>query len=596
MATDQARPDQTSPVQTGPDQNRPWSRRALRLTLVLLAAPSLWGAQCTPPPEPSCDHGSSCPAGEMAECAGRCVPVVPAGGRCDLDPCAGNLGVCNYNHSCVQGVCVRNVDRPSRDVLFCTPRSATDLTECPTGMYCHLFSPLHPAPAWAPSGTVGICRTPSGDGRSCEGNWAPWTDALACEAGLACVTDPRDTSRHACFRGCTEATSDCPCSSADPAVLDECVTNVPETVGSEPGICAHCVPNGDAREAGGWGCCDRQSTGSTEVCCHPDAATCTSDSDCCPSPTSGARASTCTSSGVCAACNGEGEPYNPKGPGCCFGEPYPSTGVCPVTCFLGTEEVVDGSRCCGTGTVVCRPDNTAECRGAPREIFDCRDNDCNGLVDDGTRPSTCTGEVVDYFDEIANFDGCPGMALPGTEACTSTGELVCRVTTGFCAWGNVFRDGQSDAIDRSGGHGECFRTDVSCDSSYCTAGEWCCGSPSHGPQCQQRSVIDGVPVGEGPYMGCWLPAQLNPDLTCPYDDTCFGMVCEDCLAAGCGYCTDGHVCLSGSSLGPDEASCGMSDWYYGTAMCPRGLPDAGPDAGRDAGRRVDASDSLDGGR
>lgn len=534
----------------------------------------LWGAQCTPPPAPVCEVGESCPAGQIAECAGQCEVAATAGQQCNLDPCSPTFQLCAYDLSCVQGMCVRNVDRPSADVLFCRQRPGTsDRTECPTGTYCHLFGASYPRPPWAPATVLGTCSTPVNEGNVCQGDWAPWTEDDACDAGLRCIADPRDPSRRACFRGCADAANDCACPSSNASVLDECVTNVPESIGAEPGICAQCVANGEGRQPGSWGCCDVEATGSESVCCRPDFEQCTNDADCCPNPVTGARASTCTGEGLCTPCNTEGEAYDPKGPGCCFGEPYPSEGICPVTCFIGPEEVVDGADCCGQGTIVCGPGNTGECVGAPPETLDCDDNDCDGRTDEDFREPDgrilCEAEVP----PSANFQGCENLgALVGVINC-STGMPVCAITEGWCAWDRL----GNERFNTGAGSAGCFTLGEDCAGVACGAGEWCCNFSAGTPRCSREGLIIAQGASEPvvnspPPTDCWRPGDLNDDLECPYDEDqeCLGLTCASCLeTSGCGFC-DG-TCLPGSSMGPGGGLSCVGSWLYGEASgsaCP----------------------------
>jgi hypothetical protein len=355
-------------------------------------------------------------------------------------------------------------------------------------------------------------------------------------------------------------------------VLDECVSNVPETIGGEPGICAHCVPNGGGLQPGSWPCCNREATGSDEICYLPDNVEgCESNADCCPSRETGARASICSSSGICTPCNTEGEMVDRKGPGCCVGEAFPSSGVCPVTCFIGTREVVDGDSCGRTGQIVCDPDNTGRCVGGSTEGTqpDCDDNDCDGRTDEDFRVGDpVTGRIPCEAEVRAsgNFQGCENLGLLGGVINCSSGDPVCAITEGWCAWD---RDGNQRFNTTTGSAG-CFTLGEDCAGSACSAGEWCCNFFGGTPRCSREGYIiqSGLPdpiVNTPPPTDCWRPGDLSESLECPCDEDqeCFGLSCDECVeTSSCGFC--GGTCLPGSSERPGDGLRCFGDWLYGT--------------------------------
>lgn len=248
------------------------ARRAgalLRVAALLAASPALWGASCDPP-RPSCDAEETCSDGQLRECTGRCVTPARHGEKCGLDPC-GALPPCDYGLACAEGVCAEPADP-----LACRLTSRGTPSPCPTGTYCRQFDATFLAPRFARD-AWGLCVAPVREGNACTGEWSAAGAGRLCEAGMACSADPRDPARRACFRSCADA-SDCPCPSADPDVLDECVSNLPE---EGDAVCAHCLSNGTRIDEGDWGCCEGPLRGVAGQCCRGAGARCASDAECC---------------------------------------------------------------------------------------------------------------------------------------------------------------------------------------------------------------------------------------------------------------------------------------------------------------------------
>lgn len=355
-------------------------------------------------------------------------------------------------------------------------------------------------------------------------------------------------------------------------MLDRCITNVPQRA-SQPGLCGQCLENGAGRGEESWPCCSAAATGSATRCCYPDGplpdgVSCTSDDDCCPSAREGARASRCGGDGQCHPCVEPGERI-PTGAiqGCCFGEAFPASRMCPAQCIYRGDVVEDGQGgCCGGQSYIMCEGSVGTCRGAPPEERNCRDDDCDARIDEGL-PTECRAVVP----SSGSFQGCANLGpLTGREECVG-GRPVCRVTQGYCAW-----DRLGNPINRAPFGQECFRYGSDCSTSYCAAGEWCCSATStSGPTCSRIGYLiqpgAATPVLDlPPPEACWRPGDLNEDPSCPYvDPLCYGLVCNDCLAErGCGFCNS--VCLPGDASGPSGGlRCEPTDWLFGEREAPR---------------------------
>ncbi len=555
----------------------------VRLAVLVAAVPVLWGAQCTPPPRSCGASGGTCDPGTISECVSACVVPRPQGATCSANPCDGL--VCAYGLACTPFPGGARCFPPqSFSVFFCT---AT--VPCATGNYCRRFTDSGgdlPRPQNAPplgSGYIGQCVTPATEGSTCTGDWATHGTGPLCEAGMECLLDPRGPGR-ACFRGCNDAAVDCACASDDPAVLDDCVTTnltePPPPMSGFAGICAHCVANGAPFIAGSWDCCDPDSGTATGTCCHADGTACSEDSDCCGT-------ANCAGDGTCHPCTPDLELHDTKGPGCCSGEaPIGGPGgLCPDTCLVGSERVVEGDPCCGTGEYICDDmTDLATCGGTdlPDEIFDCLDNNCDGEIDEGLSGGSCMGAPAPrpINDGSGDLITCQaGFVAPGLLDCHGD----CIVTDGYCTYDS--ENPNANLIDDGIPAGtECVTGAGNCDLNGCREGEWCCSYKSGMPTCSRFGTIfnpaTGLLDGITPLitMDCWEPTDnsVPADTECPYDRECFDVghdSCESCVdetdPANCGWCVGWDMCLGGEGGGPPSGvDCGPTPAHWITETNP----------------------------
>ncbi|MBI5526202.1 MAG: hypothetical protein HY897_07690 [Deltaproteobacteria bacterium] len=268
---------------------------------------------------------------------------------------------------------------------------------------------------------------------------------------------------------------------------------------------------------GGWGACTAQ----TPNACKAGTYECKNCKlECVPNQTPGPE----ECNGVDDDCDGTADNGNPGG-----GKPC-ATGQ-PGVCAFGT------TRCEG-GKTVCVPDKSPS-----PEACDGLDNNCNGVVDEGTR-NAC-GLCGDVPDEECNGldEDCNGPADDGAECgdpaekCIN-GECVGRCVNNECPSGMVCKTAGS------GGTGYyCLSpcNGVKCDPPYlCDEGTGTCYDPCTDKQCESgKRCMDGNCV-----------AQDCRDSGCPE-----GMICANgnCQVDPCNVtgCPAGQVC----EMGKCEPSC-----------------------------------------
>ena len=294
---------------------------------------------------------------------------------------------------------------------------------------------------------------------------------------------------------------------------------------------------------GSWGACSAPALGATEQCAT--TGTCGS----------GTRSCTATGWTQCVgSVTGSTRP--------CKGECGPGEETCGPDGWSGCTASVGGSRACssscGSGKQRCTPGGWSICElsgltnacgtcgEAPAEICDGKDNDCDGLTDEG---ATCPGGAK-----------CQGGAC--RKPC-GTGEL-----SGKCAAGETCRSGTCTPDD--------------CASVTCPVNQLCrggaCVDPCAGVACASDRICKGgacleiscytmgCPGGQRCTQGA-CKADPCAGKTCPSDQYCregacvkscagiacaAGEECRDgaCRETGCGAsCASPRICEGGSCSG-----------------------------------------------
>jgi hypothetical protein len=212
--------------------------------------------------------------------------------------------------------------------------------------------------------------------------------------------------------------------------------------------------------------------------------------------------------------------------GCAAGESCrESDGQCvkwcgggPCPCTAGTTEACADLGECRGGVRQCVDGELGPCEwtvGPTAEVCDGKDNDCNGLTDDGLAAPACALQAGVCAGALQFCAGASGWAACGSaqyQAAAALRGATFEATETLCDGLDNDCDGQTDEA----------------------AG--CCA-----PSCAGRSC--------GADDGCGRPCQTG---TCPANAACQTGVCR-CQYAGCGSscCAAGQVCAGGACCTPD---------------------------------------------
>jgi hypothetical protein len=472
--------------------------RTLALSLLLACPPLLLSCASSGsldgwdvPPRPD-DGGSdtpgdtpdaetdTCPAGQI-RCGTVCVNPMS-----DAANCGGCTIACGPVEVCSAGVC-------SSECTGGLERCGTSCADLQTDpQHCGTCDHACPGGLNADPGcTAGACTL------VCRDGWTDLDGAPGCEYACRFVSDAES------------------CNGVD----DDCDTEVDEgfdcAVGESVGCTTSCG-------TGGSGACSLSCGLPTGSACTPPAETCNGvDDDCnatcdngfecclgatgaCTTPGGAPGARTCSAGCTWSPCTATGEACNGRDDDgdtlcdedfdCCQG----ASGACTTLC--GTT----GSRTCSAACTwgPCVP---------PTEICNGRDDDCDGITDEG-------------------FECPAGSSNACIASCGTTGARTCSAA---CAWGPCLPpaetcNGRDDDCD-----GACDNGYACCAGAVASCSTWC---GSVGTQTCSASCTAGT---------CVPPAE-----------TCNGRD-DDCDGA----CDNGHACCAGTVTACTIGACS------GTATC-----------------------------
>jgi len=282
------------------------------------------------------------------------------------------------------------------------------------------------------------------------------------------------------------------------------------------------------------------------------------------------------------------------------------------TCTSDSDCGGDGYKCAAPpgGAGAC-------CRLSGRELCDGKDNDCNGLVDDGFPAETCNGKdddcdgVIDNgFDFLNDKNNCGGCGI----TCTALQSCI----SGGCT--NRSEGNCSDGIDNDG-NGQTDCADPTCAGEICGQGCQCLSGQKAERNCYDGNDNDGdgktdcadedcagAGCGDG---GCFCfnghekeadcadMADNDSDmLTDCADDDCLGQVCQagtalTCDSTGACNCNGGApVNETGAALCRDriDNDCdGLTDCEEADCATAQCNPDGGAGCQCAGGKRTETN-------
>jgi cysteine-rich repeat protein len=353
-----------------------------------------------------------------------------SGNPCNPGPCKGP-GVCNATGACIPS------EGPAPDDSTCDTDGVADNEICTAGM-CHLrvVDPTCPAgatdgaPCEHPTGVaavcvVGICRVSKcGDGaidlrsEDCEvvGTvWADGCDPETCKFRCLANSDCSDGNDCTGEEICNPSEHIC---QPGTVLVAGSACMMPDTTTGECNTLGVCGPAGCGNNVVGTGEeCDDGNTASGDGCENDCTFSCHTNPEC-------EDADLCTYNDVCADTAGGGKMCSAGPPVVCDGgDGCHVTGCDPLVGCVYTLIDADGDgyapgpAICGGGD--CNEADATVHPGAADVCGDGIDNDCNGVVDDGTPTwyvdcdgdgysAGLVGAVTACIAPAGSSTGCPG--------------------------------------------------------------------------------------------------------------------------------------------------------------------------------------------
>ena len=241
-------------------------------------------------------------------------------------------------------------------------------------------------------------------------------------------------------------------------------------------------------------------------------------------------------------------------------------------CGNGLGNCSAGTFVCMNGQLVCNATGMAQA-----EVCDGKDNNCDGVIDNGTFPQTgqsciCPGLTQAQIDQSGGVCKgghlvcrgamgfmCEGCSLPSPEICDGKDNNCDGMTdvSAKCPSGFACRDGQCSL--------QCVGGEFPCPAGYKCVSEFCVPQRCANVTCDADEKCDEATgacvsllpgrhlrVAEGLRAGA-LPRLQRPSMACTAPEICVGGVCktDKCQDVSCPtnkYCADGDcvdLCIPG---------------------------------------------------